>query len=523
MKLKFYVFLVLAFAIVSVTNAQVVKLLDPLAGFLDDMIVGDTTSNGTRVETTYVLKRNSVYYVQGRFENLGWKLIMKAEEGTGTRPHILPFAQQDGSIYSDLIILGGDAEFENIFFDAQGIDPETKPSTRIVRSLYIGLKLNITGCAMANAGQAGIMIQRPAEYVKIDNCQFFNMGRFAFNDFGNGRVFDCRDSEIDLFSLTNSTFANSVDRIIRHRGGSGVMKNVIMDHCTIVNNGGYHGFIELGNIGDKIQITNNLMVDCLGFGNDPSDAIRLTELDAHGETDGAGNPKMVWIGSIPNDSTSFEIHHNIYTVTSGQQAFYTAKGIDEGPGSILTDHIKGKLGDDAANAWVKKDFSLADVPVDMTNLYDFYWDPAGANKQKITTTALDYDAKDFDYWENTFDCAFTTDDTDFIGSDDVIVGDPNWGSIFTSTKIISSPSFELKNYPNPFSNQTMLSFMLDKPSDVNIEIFDITGKVVRSIPAGNLPAGVNTLEIQRENMNPGIYLLKLDAGPNLGCIKIILK
>ena len=753
MKLKFYFLFAMAIAFISTSNAQVEKVLDPMAGFLDDMITADTAADGTRIETTYILKRNSVYYVQGRFENQGWKLILKAEDGSGTRPRIKPYAQEDGSIYSDMILLYGDAEFENIFFDGEGIDPETRPTLRMIRSSFIGLKLDITGCAIANAAQAGIMVSRPADYVKVENCQFFNMGRFAFNDFGNGRVFDCRDSEINLFSLKNSSFANCVDRIIRHRGGSGVMDTVIMDHCTIINNASYHGFIELGNIGNKIQISNNLMVDCMGLGNDSTDLVRLSELNAHGEVDGLENPRMVWIGSIPNDSTMFEIHDNIYKVTSKQQDFYTRNNIDEGPKWILTEHIKEKLGNNAANAWLKKDFTLANKPADMTNFYDFYWDPNGANKQKITTTLLDYDVKDFDYWENTFDCKYTADDVAFIGSDNIPVGDPNWGSIVTAdpapdnvvawwkfdgdatdylgtsdgtlmnggntayvdgllgkaidfagsesahiivphndiidfdstesfsvsllvkgedmsgtwffvkgassnkapedhptwdgkryemyfsgttlrwvvdddvtksqcqfenanlklypdgwnhivgvrdrsnsmlyiyingekvqeyndqtkldisnsspmiignseplTKTLSGAmddariydealsatdiaalteeygikaittaiddihsSSDLKIYPNPFSGQTTLQFNMKNSTDVNISILDITGKTVRSIDAGNFAAGLNTFVIQRENMKPGIYFIKLDAGVNSGCSKIILR
>ena len=69
------------------------------------------------------------------------------------------------------------------------------------------------------------------------------------------------DSDINYFSLTNNTFVNNVDRIIRHRGGEGVMDTVIIDHNTVLNSMCYHGFIELGNVGTSVQLTNLLMVD----------------------------------------------------------------------------------------------------------------------------------------------------------------------------------------------------------------------------------------------------------------------
>ena len=89
---------------------------------------------------------------------------------------------------------------------------------RVWRSEFEGIKLDVDGCVIAN-------------WVKVSNCPFYNMGKIATYDLGNGRVFECRNSEIKLFSLTNRTFANNIDRIICHRGGSGFMHKVIMDHC----------------------------------------------------------------------------------------------------------------------------------------------------------------------------------------------------------------------------------------------------------------------------------------------------
>ena len=527
MKLKFYFLLILSFVIVSITDAQVTKVLEPNVGFLDDMIVGDTASNGARVETTYILRRNATYYIQGQFANRGWKLRIKAEDGTGLRPHIQPYAQESGVVYGNMFDLYGDAAFENLFFDGQGIDPDAQPCGRIFRNYYIGLKLDLKGCALANCSQNGIMIPNPAKYVKVEDSQFYNMGRFAFSDFGNGRVFDCRDSEIDTFYIANSTFANMVDRVIRHRGGSGVMKNVIMDHCTIINCASYHGFIELGNIGDNIKITNNLIIDGMGLGNDSTDVIRLSELNAHGELDGAQNPRMVWIGSIPNDTTNWEVSNNIYEVTPAQQAWYASKGINEGPNYILTNHIKSRLGAAAATAFVKKDnVTLPAIPAAMTEFFNWYWSPSGANKQKVTTTLVDYDTKDFDWWNNNFDCKYTTDDADYWGSDNIPVGDANWASVVTtpptSARILASAT-DFVAYPNPFTNQITLQFKLDKSADVNVTMFDITGKAVRNINLGNLSSGVNSYVMHRESMNPGVYFLKLDAGTYQRISKIIVK
>jgi hypothetical protein len=528
MKLKFTFLFVLALCLGTVVKAQTEKIIEPDVGFLNILIMADTNADGTRVtpDAVYVLRRDASYLIQGPFENHEWKLHLKAEDGDGKLPYVQAYPQLDGTIYGHMIRNYGDVELENIYFDCQGPNPADRPGGRVIRSEYVGAKIDVMGCVFANCGQNGVMLPKATDYCKIEDCLFVNQGRFAFYDFGNGRVFDCRDSDINLFSLVNSTFVNNVDRIIRHRGGSGVMDTTVLDHCTILNSMCYHGFIELGNIGTSVQLPNLLMVDCMGMGSDSTDAVRLVELDAHGEVDALGNARMVWVGSIPNDSTTFEIHNNIYTVTQAQQDWYNSIGwLDEGPKWILTEHIKSKLAD-PANAWIKKDFTLANIPNPPIEFYEYYWDPAGANKQKITTAEVDYDTRSTEYWEDTLDCKLVTDDQDFMGSDGVVIGDPVWESEITGTGVsekYASAGIEMLTYPNPFSENANIQFTLDKASTVSFDIYDITGKAVRSINAGSFTAGENSFVITRGDLRTGMYILRMNTENNSGFMRISVK
>jgi hypothetical protein len=529
MKLKFTLLFLSALCLGTVAKAQTEVSIAPTDGFVNQIIMADTNADGSRVtpDAVYVLERDGHYYFQGPFENRGFKLHMKAAEGTGKRPYVQSYPDLAGAIAGNMITGYGDIELENIYFDCDGPDPAANGGGRVIRSEFVGAKIEVNGCVFANCGQNGVMLPKATEYCKMDNCLFVNQGIIAFHDFGNGRVFDCRDSDINLFSLTNSTFVNNVDRIVRHRGGSGVMDTTIVDHCTIINSMAYHGFIELGGVGTSVQLTNLLMVDCMGLGSDSTDETRLLELDAHGELDGAGNPRMVWVGSIPNDSTTFEIHNNIYTNRPAQEAWYASIGwLDEGPKWILTEHIKSKLSpEDLATAWVKKDFDLPNIPNTPVEFYEFYWDPDGANKQKITTAEVDMDARSTEYWTDTLDCQLITDDQDFMGSDGVVIGDPYWKSEITGTGVADNyaSGIEMLTYPNPFSEQAIVRFNLDKSSSVSFDIYDITGKSVRSINAGHFAAGENSFVIQRSNLRSGMYILRMKAGNNSGFMKISVR
>jgi len=50
----------------------------------------------------------------------------------------------------------------------------------------------------------------------------------------------------------------------------------------------------------------------------------------------------------------------------------------------------------------------------------------------------------------------------------------------------------LANYPNPFNPETWIPYQLSKPAQVKIRIFDLSGKLVRSLDLGNRQAGFYT-------------------------------
>lgn len=62
-----------------------------------------------------------------------------------------------------------------------------------------------------------------------------------------------------------------------------------------------------------------------------------------------------------------------------------------------------------------------------------------------------------------------------------------------------------QNYPNPFSNQTVIEYALNTPANVNLEIFDITGKSVAVVNEGFKNVGNHKVEIDGSNLKNGVY------------------
>lgn len=62
-----------------------------------------------------------------------------------------------------------------------------------------------------------------------------------------------------------------------------------------------------------------------------------------------------------------------------------------------------------------------------------------------------------------------------------------------------------QNYPNPFVDQTNISFVLDKAQEVELIVTDITGKTVYYRQVGTVQAGENVISLQASGLKPGNY------------------
>ncbi len=74
-----------------------------------------------------------------------------------------------------------------------------------------------------------------------------------------------------------------------------------------------------------------------------------------------------------------------------------------------------------------------------------------------------------------------------------------------------------QSYPNPFSSRTAIRFELTRGSQVELSVFDVMGRQVRSLVDGPQAAGANSaiwdgLDDTGRAMSPGVYFISLRAG-----------
>ncbi len=76
---------------------------------------------------------------------------------------------------------------------------------------------------------------------------------------------------------------------------------------------------------------------------------------------------------------------------------------------------------------------------------------------------------------------------------------------------------ELLNYPNPFRPSTTVAYRLSRPSTVSLSIYDVAGRVVRTLESGSRAAGLHEVRWDGRNEDgravaAGTYFAALEAG-----------
>jgi hypothetical protein len=79
----------------------------------------------------------------------------------------------------------------------------------------------------------------------------------------------------------------------------------------------------------------------------------------------------------------------------------------------------------------------------------------------------------------------------------------------------------LQNVPNPFTESTEIQFILDKDSDYELIIHDLTGKTLKVI-TGEGKKGLNSEILEKGNLPAGILYYKLNSDTNTKTRKMLL-
>jgi hypothetical protein len=70
-----------------------------------------------------------------------------------------------------------------------------------------------------------------------------------------------------------------------------------------------------------------------------------------------------------------------------------------------------------------------------------------------------------------------------------------------------------QNIPNPFRARTRIGFSLGRRGSVSLRVFDVMGRTVATLVAGELGAGDHTVVLGGEKLASGVYFYELQVKP----------
>lgn len=135
---------------------------------------------------------------------------------------------------------------------------------------------------------------------------------------------------------------------------------------------------------------------------------------------------------------------------------------------------------------------------------------------------------------------FSGDSITILNSDTIVMLDPGQFHIFTTRKFETPESDILThtdrgggypiapsavkmfpNFPNPFDDETRITFHIPASSQVRLEVFDMTGRKVTTLWDGVKQAGKHQVILRAESLSPGVYYCRLTADGQIAVQKII--
>ena len=84
----------------------------------------------------------------------------------------------------------------------------------------------------------------------------------------------------------------------------------------------------------------------------------------------------------------------------------------------------------------------------------------------------------------------------------------------TSISSIDTPASHalLGNFPNPFASQTRIRFQIAQPTHVELDVYDVTGRLVKKLLSEQKQTGEHEIMFTRQNLPNGLYFYRLQAG-----------
>ncbi|MBT3233896.1 MAG: T9SS type A sorting domain-containing protein [Calditrichaeota bacterium] len=91
-----------------------------------------------------------------------------------------------------------------------------------------------------------------------------------------------------------------------------------------------------------------------------------------------------------------------------------------------------------------------------------------------------------------------------------------------SKKTVPTEFSIISAYPNPFNSTVLIGYDVGRESEVNLSVFDVSGRMVENLYHGNAVPGTYKTSWQAPNMPTGVYMVRLETIEGVKSTKLML-
>jgi len=526
-------------------------------GTINNVIQGDTNSNGTRVNPlrVYKLLRGGYYTLNGTITtNPGTHIWIVGEDApaTGTDPGMPIIIEGDvtGLYYFQTIDSYGDLTMKNIWLiyatqlgtqnwtTLQFEQDNTKAKSRgeFTNCIFdyvnaVAVMAHDTGftgifknCIFRNSidpGQwwAGRMFATYDQSARVDtiwseNCTYENQGfsyqsdytppKFVFynhNTFLNIAKFPFKFYWMTHLICTNNIFVNCHFTGERYQDRIGQDQDVllygaVLDVDTMDVNGGLPGTLYNGVLEkDRVVYFYN--------NSNYTDPMFQTFYNTYNDT-ATGLKGKILPEPIMNDRTidMFTWHQFMkldpnYQALDGQNPQFTTPGTNAD--SIIA-FLKARYATGGSVFWAYNP--------DLNGTWPLKENLAYSNSTLLTAATGGRPLGDLYHW---FPSQYASWSAQAATEDNTIIGKSVSGVKQVSDVIPESYTLQ-QNYPNPFNPATRIDYSLAKRGSVTLKVYNVVGQEVATLFSGVQEAGRYEASFDAKTLSSGVYLYRLQAG-----------
>ncbi|MBN2610132.1 MAG: T9SS type A sorting domain-containing protein [Bacteroidales bacterium] len=481
---------------------------------LYNAIMADSTARKTNPNVIFELKRNHKYPEGSPIKNYDFHLHIRAEEGVGLLPELIPGKNSAGEYGSDYILAYNDLTLHNIAFN--GFCPDGKYNNRMVEVYGKKMRYIVEGCSFDGDRGAGISVRGDSMKVYVKDVIVTNCGHRKSIG-GNGRIIDLRPEALylDTLIVVNSTVTNASDRVIRNMNT--IVNYLELDHLTAANSLGENGAVQLGHV-RTAKVTNCLFANVLSQGHSETRTLEQTHPEKHFA--------VITLDTV-FDGQVIEIRNNNIFFDQEIKTVWDKYDEVEAPWPI-TPTIITALGNAEDDAYFEEVLSFTQTCGPVAAFVDAYYD---------NPNALEYPENwcvggEGGYFPDQVDLSYSAESVSYTAGDDGFpVGDLNyfpelkaqWESGYSSIRHKKNINTGyLRNYPNPFTGTTTITYTNHAASDVSLVVYDITGRIISELVNEFQTSGTHKILFDASELPEGAYFYKLSQGSSVSVGKMIM-